>query len=181
VWRATVGDDRVQVRVTDDPPPAHLVKKAHQTIKKVTEDIEGLRFNTAISQMMIFVGDIGEDLEKTGVAYRETSEILVKLVAPFAPHIAEEIWETLGHKQSLTYEPWPVHQEALTVEDSVIVVFQTNGKVRVEHTVPKGTGKEEMEAMARSHPKFMPYLESGEVIKVIAVPGKLVNFVLKPR
>ncbi|MDQ3000425.1 MAG: leucine--tRNA ligase [Fibrobacterota bacterium] len=181
VWRATVGDDRTQVNISNGPPPTHLVKKAHQTIKKVTEDIEGLRFNTAISQMMIFVGDLGEDLEKSGVAYRETSEILIKLVAPFAPHIAEEIWETFGHNQSLTYEPWPVHQEALTVEDTINVVFQTNGKVRVEHSVPKGTTKEEMEAMARSHPKFMPYLESGEVIKVIAVPGKLVNFVLKPK
>ncbi|MEO6095392.1 MAG: leucine--tRNA ligase [Fibrobacteria bacterium] len=181
VWRATIGDDRVQTSISDAPPSAHLIKRAHQTIKKVTEDIEGLRFNTAISQLMIFVGELGEDIEKTGSAHRMTSKILVQLVAPFAPHLAEEIWEALGHKQSLTYAPWPVHEEALTVDDTVNVVFQTNGKVRVEHQVAKGTSREALEALARSHPKFMPYLESGEVVKVIAVPDKLVNFVVKPK
>jgi leucyl-tRNA synthetase len=105
----------------------------------------------------------------------------VKLVSPFAPHIAEEIWEILGHGESLAYSPWPLHNEALTVEDKVNVVFQTNGKVRVEYEVAKGTAKEELEALARAHPKFKPYLESGEVIKVIAVPDKLVNFVVKPK
>ncbi|MDB5105043.1 MAG: leucyl-tRNA synthetase [Fibrobacteres bacterium] len=181
VWRVTVGDDRTQVSIKDGAPPAHLVKRAHQTIKKVTEDIENLRFNTAISQMMIFASDLGEDLDKTGSAYRETSEILIKLVAPFAPHIAEEIWEALGHKQDLVYAPWPIHDEALTVEDTVHVVFQTNGKVRVEHSVPKGTSKEDLEAQARSHPKFKPYLDASDVIKVIVVPDKLVNFVVKPK
>ncbi|HKP95551.1 MAG TPA: leucine--tRNA ligase [Fibrobacteria bacterium] len=181
VWRATVGDDRAQVKISDAAPPAHLVKRSHQAIKKVTEDIEALRFNTAISQLMIFVGELGEDLEKTGAAYRETSEVLVKLVSPFAPHIAEEIWEILGHGESLAYAPWPEHDEALTVEDKVNVVFQTNGKVRVEQEVAKGVSKEELEALARSHPKFKPYLEAADVIKVIVVPGKLVNFVLKPR
>jgi leucyl-tRNA synthetase len=181
VWRATVGDDRTEVKIADQAPPAHLVKRMHQTIKKVTEDIEGLRFNTAISQLMIFVGDLGEDLEKTGAAYRETSEVLVKLVSPFAPHIAEEIWEILGHEESLAYAPWPEYDEALTVEDTVNVVFQTNGKVRVEHQVAKGMSKADLEALARNHPKFKPYLDASEVIKVIAVPDKLVNFVVKPK
>jgi len=181
VWRATIGDDRVQTVISEAAPSAHLIKRAHQTIKKVTEDIDGLRFNTAISQLMIFVGELGEDIEKTGSAHRMTSEVLVKLVAPFAPHIAEEIWESLGHKESLAHAPWPIHDEALTVDDTVNVVFQTNGKVRVEHQVPKGTSREDLEAIARAHPKFLPYLESSEVIKVIAVPDKLVNFVVKPK
>jgi len=181
VWRATVGDDRADVKITDAPPPAHLVRRSHQTIKKITEDIEGLRFNTAISQLMIFTGELGEDLEKTGAAYRETSEILVKLLAPFAPHIAEEIWQVLGHSEGISHEPWPRYDQALTVEDQVKVVFQTNGKVRVEHEVAKGASGPELEAMARSHPKFAPYLENSDVVKVIAVPDKLVNFVLRPR
>ncbi|HLP41722.1 MAG TPA: class I tRNA ligase family protein, partial [Fibrobacteria bacterium] len=181
VWRVTVGDDRSQVEVRDGEPPAHLVKKLHQTVKKVTEDIEALRFNTAISQMMIFVGDLSEDLEKSGHAWRETSEALVKLLAPFAPHIAEEIWEHLGHTESLSHAPWPVFRPELTVEDTVTVVFQTNGKVRVEQPVAKATSREALEAMARSHPKFMSWLENAEVVKVIVVPDKLVNFVVKPK
>jgi leucyl-tRNA synthetase len=131
--------------------------------------------------MMIFVSDLAEDLEKAGHAYRETSETLVKLLSPFAPHIAEEIWEALGHAGSLAYEPWPTYRPELTVEDTVNVVFQTNGKVRVEHGVPKGTSREALEALARGHEKFKAYLENQEVVKVIAVPDRLVNFVVKPR
>jgi leucyl-tRNA synthetase len=153
----------------------------HQTIKKVGEDVEALRFNTAISQMMVFASDLAEDLEKSGHAYRETSETLVKLLSPFAPHIAEEIWESLGHKQTLAYEPWPAFKPELTVEDTVNVVFQVNGKVRVEHGVAKGTPREALEALARGHEKFKTYLEGQEVIKVVAVPDRLVNFVVKPK
>ncbi len=180
-WRAVLGDDRVQVRIADDAPSAHLTKRMHQTIKKVTEDIEGLRFNTAISQLMIFTGDMQEELDKAGATSRLAAETLVKLLAPFAPHIAEEMWEGLGHKQTLTYSPWPAWDEAKTVEDTVNVVFQTNGKVRVEQPVAKGTAKDALEAMARGHAKFMPYLEGADVVKVIVVPDKLVNFVLKPK
>jgi leucyl-tRNA synthetase len=180
-WRATVGDDRAAVEIGDAEPSPGLLKRAHQTIKKVTEDIENLRFNTAISQMMIFVNDMGEELEKTGKTSRFAAETLVKLLVPFAPHIAEEIWETLGRKTSLAYEPWPAWREELTLDDTVTVVFQTNGKVRAEHPVPKGTSKDALEAMARSHPKFKAYLENQDVLKVVAVPDRLVNFVLKPK
>jgi leucyl-tRNA synthetase len=181
VWRATVGDDRVSVKVVDEEPPAALLKKMHQTIKKVTEDVEALRFNTAISQMMIFVSDLAEDLEKAGHAYRKTSEALVKLLAPFAPHIAEEIWEILGHGESLAHAPWPAFDAALVVDDTVNVVFQVNGKVRVEQAVAKGTPREALESLAREHAKFRPWLENQEVVKVIIVPDRLVNFVVKPK
>jgi leucyl-tRNA synthetase len=180
-WRSVVGDDRVQVRIADDAPSAHLAKRMHQTIKKVTEDIDGLRFNTAISQLMIFTSDMQEELDKAGATSRQAAEVLVKLVAPFSPHIAEEMWEILGHKESLTYAPWPAWDEAMTVENTVNVVFQTNGKVRVEHAVAKGTAKDALEAMARGHEKFQAYLEGADIVKVIVVPDKLVNFVLKPR
>jgi leucyl-tRNA synthetase len=180
-WRAVVGDDKANAAIADAPPSATLIKRMHQTIKKVTEDIEGLRFNTAISQLMIFVGDIGSESEQAGATSRAAAETLVKLLAPFAPHIAEEMWESLGHARSLAYAPWPKWDEALTVEDTVNVVFQTNGKVRVEQPVAKGTSKEDLEALARNHPKFKPYLDGAELVKIIAVPDKLVNFVLKPK
>jgi leucyl-tRNA synthetase len=180
-WRAVVGDDKAQVAIADAPPSAALGKRMHQTVKKVTEDIEALRFNTAISQLMIFTGEMGDELEKTGATSRAVAETLVKLLSPFAPHIAEEMWESLGHKETLAYAPWPAWDEALTVEDTVNVVFQTNGKVRVEQPVAKGASKQELESLARNHPKFKAYLEGVDVVKVIAVPDKLVNFVVKPK
>jgi leucyl-tRNA synthetase len=180
-WRAVVGDDKSQVTIAAAPPTAALNKRMHQTIKKVTEDIDGLRFNTAISQLMIFVGDMGDELEKTGATPRTAAETLVKLLAPFAPHIAEEMWEILGHASGIAYEPWPAWDEAQTVEDTVNVVFQTNGKVRVEHPAPKGTSKADLEAMARAHPKFKSYLDGADIVKVITVPDKLVNFVIKAK
>jgi leucyl-tRNA synthetase len=180
-WRAIIGDDKMSVALTDAAPSDLLNKKMHQAIKKVTEDIENLRFNTAISQLMIFVGDMQDELDKTQAMPHAAAETLVKLLAPFAPHIAEEMWQLLGHRESLAYAPWPAFDAALTVDDTVNVVFQTNGKVRVEQPVAKGTPKDALEAMARNHPKFKAYLEGADVIKVIAVPDKLVNFVLKPK
>ena len=180
-WRVTVGDDRVRVVISDAEPPPELMKRLHQTIKKVTEDFEGLRFNTAISQLMIFTGDLTEHLEKSGQAYRQTSEALVKLLAPMAPHIAEEVWEHLGHKATLTYEPWPQYREELTVEAVATVVFQVNGKVRAEQEAPKGTSREDLEVMARAHARLQPYLADQAVVKVIIVPDKLVNFVVKAK
>ena len=181
VWRVTIGDDRVEVKIIDSEPSPQMIKRAHQTIKKVTEDLDNLRFNTAISQLMIFTNELAEDMDKSGAIPRQSAETLVKLLAPFAPHIAEEIWEAMGHKTTLSYDPWPVYNTVLTVEDTVTVVFQTNGKVRVEHPVAKGTAREALEAMARDNAKFQPYLENVDVVKVIVVPDKLVNFVVKPR
>ncbi len=189
VWRLTVGDDRMDVKIVAAEPSAQMIKRGHQTIKKVTEDIDSLRFNTAISQLMIYTGELAEEAEKAGSdgaggtvgLPRWSAETLVKLVAPFAPHLAEEIWEILGHLESLTYVPWPEWREELTVENTVNVVFQTNGKVRVEQAVAKGTSREALENLARANAKFQPYLENAEVVKVIVVPDKLVNFVVKPR
>src|SRR5690606_28232142 len=117
-----------------------ILKAMHVAIKKVTEDVEGLRFNTAISAMMVFVNELSEHLEKEGKAWRAPAEALAKMLSAFAPHIGEEIWSLLGHKTTLAYEPWPTYDAALTVDDSVEVVFQVNGKVRARETVPKGTG-----------------------------------------
>jgi len=180
VWRVTVGDDRIEIKITNENPSPLLLKRGHQTIQKVSEDIENLRFNTAISHLMIFSNEIAEEVDKTGVIARETAETLIKLLQPFAPHLAEEIWEIIGNKSVLSYDAWPVFNPELAVENSVTVVFQTNGKVRVEHAVAKGTAKGALQAMAESHEKFKPYLENMTIVKVIVVADKLVNFVVKP-
>jgi leucyl-tRNA synthetase len=180
-WRVTVGDDKNSVAIRDGETPEALRKSAHRCVKKVTEDLEGLRFNTAISAMMVYAGELSDALEKEGAADRAASEILVKLLAPFAPHIAEEIWQHLGHENTLAYEPWPKWDPALVAEDAVEVVFQTNGKVRARETVPKGLSREALESKAREHDKIAAYLTTHEVVKTISVPDKLVNFVLKPK
>jgi leucyl-tRNA synthetase len=180
-WRVIVGDDKNATVVSDHEPPAELLRSAHRCIQKVTEDLEGLRFNTAISAMMVYTNDLSEALEKQGEAYRYTSEILVKLLAPFAPHIGEELWRQLGHPHTLAYEPWPQWDPKLVAEEEVEIVFQTNGKVRARETLSKGLPASELEARARAHEKFAAQLAGVEVIKVIAVPDKLVNFVVRPK
>jgi leucyl-tRNA synthetase len=178
-WRVTVGDDHTETKISDAEPPVALLRSAHRCIKKVTEDVEALRFNTAISAMMVYVNDLAEALEKEGTAYRYTSEVLAKMLSAFAPHIAEEMWQALGHPETVTYEPWPTYDEAMTVDDAAEVVFQVNGKVRGRETFSKGTAKEALEAAARAHEKIAEYLKDAQVLKVIIVPDKLVNFVVK--
>ncbi|HEX2613502.1 MAG TPA: leucine--tRNA ligase, partial [Fibrobacteria bacterium] len=178
-WRVTVGDGDEPLKLSEETPPPAILKSMHKAIKKVTEDVEGLAFNTAISAMMVFVNDLAEHLDKEGRAYRVTSEALAKMLSAFAPHIGEEIWAALGHAKTLAYEPWPSFDAALTVDDAVEVVFQVNGKVRARETVPKGTAKDALEALARGNARVQEYLANSEVLKVIAVPDKLVNFVVK--
>jgi leucyl-tRNA synthetase len=178
-WRVTVGDGDEPLKLSEETPPPAILKSMHKAIKKVTEDVEGLAFNTAISAMMVFVNDLAEHLDKEGKAYRATSEALAKMLSAFAPHIGEEIWAALGHAKTLAYEPWPSFDAALTVDDAVEVVFQVNGKVRARETVPKGTAKDALEALARGNARVQEYLANSEVLKVIAVPDKLVNFVVK--
>ncbi len=181
VWRITMGDDRVEIKIVDIDPSAQMIKRAHQTIKKVTDDLDNLRFNTAISQLMIFTNELADDMGSSGTLPRQSAETLIQLLAPFAPHLAEEIWEALGHKTTLTYDLWPIYREELTVENTVTVVFSTNGKVRVEQPVPKGTACATLESLAKSHAKFQPFLENMDVVKIVFVQDKLLNFVIKPR
>ena len=181
-WRVTVGDGDDPLVLSDETPPAAILKSMHKTIKKVTEDVEALAFNTAISAMMVFVNDLSEHLEKEGKAYRQPAEALAKMLSAFAPHIGEEIWaaiDPVGHANTLAYEPWPSYDAALTVDNDVEVVFQVNGKVRAKETVAKGTDKATLEALARANARVAEYLKDATVLKVIAVPDKLVNFVVK--
>ncbi|GGC80955.1 leucine--tRNA ligase [Thalassobacillus devorans] len=150
-----------------------LEKVYHETVKKVTENFEELRFNTGISQMMVFVNEG----YKAEVLPKEYIEGFVKLLSPVAPHLAEELWEKLGHQDSIAYQSWPAYAESKLVEEEVEIVIQVMGKVRAKMTVSKDASKEDLEKEAIEHEKIQEWLEGKTVRKVIAIPGKLVNIV----
>ena len=154
----------------------NLEKIYHATVKKVTNDYETLNFNTAISQMMIFVNA----LYKEEFIPREYAEGFMKLLNPVAPHITEEIWhEVLGHENTITYETWPTYDESKLVEDTYTMVVQVNGKVRGKIEVSTNASKEEMESLAISIENVKKNIEGKEIVKVITIPSKLVNIVVK--
>lgn len=172
VWRLFVGENG-ELKVSSAPITADLQRALHKTIKKVTDDIESMSYNTAISSMMEFVN----------LAYKEpgidkkTSEIFMLLLSPFAPHIAEEIWSKLGHSKSLAHEIWPSYDAKLIVEDSWTVSVQVNGKLRGTLEVSKTASQEEVLTAARALEAVQRNIEGKTVRKEIYVPGKIVNFV----
>ena len=153
----------------------NLEKIYHQTVKKVTEDFESLNFNTAISQMMIFINAVYKE-DALPVEYAEG---FIKLLNPVAPHMTEEIWEKMGHKETIAFEPWPVYDESKLKDDVVTVVVQVNGKVRGKMEVASSISKEEMESKAFAIDNVKQYTENKEIVKVITIPKKLVNIVVK--
>jgi len=159
--------------LTDDPPSPTLRKTLHKAIKKITEDIEGMRFNTAISELMILVNEL-TTLEKRP---RPVLKTFAVLLAPFAPHVAEEIWEKLGGENSLNWEPWPKWEEKFLVEQEVEIVIQINGKVRGKLMVPTGIDSAAQEKLAREKSPVDSWTAGKPIRKVISVPGKLINFV----
>ena len=175
-WRAVVGDEDVDPVYVNDPASAELVRVMHQSIIKVTDDIDGMRFNTAISQLMVFCNE----LMKAPARNRAVCETFAQLLHPFAPHLAEELWAKLGHQGSMTTVAWPVGDASLAVENTVEVVFQVNGKVRAKVEVAKDTSNADLEAMAKANERMMEFMKGMSIVKAIVVPGKLVNFVMKP-
>ena len=153
----------------------NLEKIYHQTVKKVTLDYESLNFNTAISQMMIFINAV----YKEDVFPLEYATNFVKLLNPIAPFMTEEIWQMLGHDKTIAYEKWPTYDEEKTKEETFEMVVQVNGKVRGKIEVSMETSKEEMETLAQELDNVKKYIENKEVIKIITVPKKLVNIVIK--
>ncbi|NLE16534.1 MAG: leucine--tRNA ligase [Spirochaetales bacterium] len=161
--------------VIDEQPSDELNRTLHKTIKKVTYDTNTLNFNTAISQMMVLVNE----LYKVETLPRVVAETLVKLLGPYVPHLAEELWERLGHSGGLSTVAWPQFVEELTVDNQIEMVFQVNGKVRSKVTVSKGLGKDEVLAMAKKDEKLASWLEGRTIVKEIVVADKLVNIVVK--
>ncbi|MDF9554283.1 leucine--tRNA ligase [Bacillus tropicus] len=171
VWRLFVQDNGELSEKITDAPNKELEKAYHQTVKKVTEDYAELRFNTAISQMMVFINDA----YKAETLPKEYVEGFVKMIAPVAPHIGEELWSKLGYNETITYASWPIFDESKLVEDEVEIVVQVMGKVRAKLTMSKDASKEEMEQLALE--AIQDQIEGKTVRKVIVVPGKLVNVV----
>jgi leucyl-tRNA synthetase len=157
------------------PEPAELTKLRHETIKKVGEDIENLRFNTAISQMMILVNAV----QKSPVVSRDTLRALLQLVAPFAPHLAEELWARLGETSSILYAPWPKFDPAKIASTETKLVFQINGRHRGDQLVPIGLTQDNAVELARKHPKVAPYLDGKVAKRVVYVPGKIINIIVE--
>ena len=170
LWR--IAEDK---SFTDSPAPEELDKLLHKTIKKVTNDTANLEFNTAIAQMMIFING----LNKEENINRSMWKTFIKLLCPYAPHLAEELWEKAGEKPSLSLGQWPQWDEAKTIEDIVTIVIQINSKNRSEITAQKGISKEELEKLATANERIKTLLEGKTVIKTVVVPDKLVNFVVK--
>lgn len=175
IWRLYATEEGTLSEKVQNSSDSSLEKSYHQTVKKVTEDYEHLRFNTAISQMMVFINDCYK-AESFPTQYAEG---FVKLLAPIAPHAAEELWEILGHSETLTYEAWPTFDESKLVDDEVEVVVQVNGKLRAKVKVAIDASKEQLEEIAKADEKVIEFTEGKQIVKVIAVPGKLVNIVVK--
>ena len=170
VWRLYIEEDKVK-----DEENKNLEKIYHQTVKKVTSDFESLNFNTAIAQMMIFINAV----YKESVFPREYALGFIKLLNPVAPFITEELWNQLGHKETIANEPWPTYDEDKTKEDMVKIAVSVNGKLRSTIEVDVNTSKEELLEVAKSQENVIKYIEGKEIVKEIVVPNKIVNIVVK--
>ncbi|MEH7224159.1 leucine--tRNA ligase [Bacillus sp. JJ1566] len=174
IWRLLIDDNgNISPKVKADSNDTSLERVYHQTVKKVTEDYEALHFNTAISQLMVFINDAYKASEMP----KSFIEGFVKLLSPVAPHLAEELWEKLGNSGTIAYESWPAFDEAKLVESEIEIVIQVNGKVKAKLHVPADATKEVLEQIAMGADPIKEQIEGKTVRKVIAVPGKLVNIV----
>ena len=168
VYRLIIEMDKIS-----DTNDHSLDKSYHATVKKVTKDIESLNLNTAISQMMIFINDA----YKVETLYKEYAEGFIKMLSCFAPHLCEEMWELLGHNESLTYEAWPTYDESFLVEANVEIVVQVNGKLRGKFTINKDASEEEIKAEAMNIKAVQAQVEGKTIRKFIIIKGKIVNIV----
>ena len=173
VWRMFY--DRDGLILSEEKATPEELKALHKLIGKVKADIEAFSFNTAVSAFMIAVNEL-TDLK---CSKREILEPLVILLSPFAPHIAEELWEALGHKESITYASFPEYIEAYTVENTCTYAVSFNGKTRFTVDLPLDMSREDVEAHVRAQEQTSRYVAGGNIVKVIVVPGKIVNIVVK--
>lgn len=177
-WRMIVDAESEEVRldpkVRDVEPTTEQAKRVARAVAGVTDDLDGMRFNTAISKLMEFTNAF----TSAEIRPKSSMEAFTLLLAPMAPHVAEELWQALGHEETLAYEPWPTFDPALLKNDEVEVPVQVNGKLRARVTVPADSDANILEAAARSDERIAALLDGKIVRKVVVVPGKLVNFVV---
>jgi leucyl-tRNA synthetase len=153
----------------------NLERALHAAIKKVSEAVEALRFNTAISEMMVF----SNEATKAERVPRAWMEMFLRILAPFAPHVAEELWQRLGHAESITFAPWPAFDPAKLAMDTITLAVQISGKLRGTIDVPVDIGEADAIAAARADDKIAPFLAGKTIVRQIYVPGRLVNLVAK--
>jgi leucyl-tRNA synthetase len=176
VWRMVADDsDDLNEQVCEIEPPAEVTHLMHKTIRSVGEDIEAMRFNTAISKLM----EMSNALTALGRTPRSVVEVFVLLLAPFAPHICEELWGLLGHETSLAYESWPVFDPALVDDERREYVVQINGKLRHKVLAASGLSAADLVLMVRADPRVASLLDGKQMVKEVVVPNRLINFVVK--
>jgi leucyl-tRNA synthetase len=178
----------VKQGLSDAPPTGSVESDMHKVIKKVTQDIDKLSFNTAISSLMVYSSALTAAAKGKGISGqpaaaplpRQAVETLVLLLSPFAPHAAEESWRALGHSESLAYAPWPAYREELCVERSCNVVVQINGKVRgvVEGTTAEATQEEVWQQALENNGNIAKLIQGATIKKKIFVPGKVLNIII---
>jgi len=173
-WKMIIGENgNLHTAIAEAPAEGAELRLLHKTIKKVTSDIESMSFNTAISQMMIFVNEYSRLSQRS----KEAMEAFVLLLSPFAPHIAEELWQRLGHRETLAYESWPSYEEELTKDPEIELAVQINGKVRDKITVSAQSDEETIRNQALTAEKVKQQLAGMTVRKVIVIKDRLVNIV----
>jgi leucyl-tRNA synthetase len=178
LWRNLIDEDTGELRVRDTPADDETRRVLHRTIDAVRADMESMSFNTAIARLFELNNHVTTIVQRDGATPREVAEAMALMVAPLAPHIAEELWSRLGHADTLAYESFPRADVSLLVEESVEVPVQVDGKVRARITVPVGADEAPHEAMARAHPAIAAALEGKTVKSVKVVPGRIINFVV---
>ncbi|MCL1990496.1 MAG: leucine--tRNA ligase [Defluviitaleaceae bacterium] len=175
VWRLFVTDEGTLSTKIVTTHHQKLDKIYHATVKKVTNDYETLNFNTAISQMMTFINEAYKQ-DELFIGYVKG---FLQLLNPIAPHLTEEVWSLLGVESALSYAPWPTYDEAKLVDDTLTIIVQVNGKLRAKLEVAADISKDEMEKLAMTHEKVANLIAGKEIVKVVVIPGKLVNVVVK--
>jgi leucyl-tRNA synthetase len=175
-WRLVCDDDAlINPRLVDVPPDQRLLRLQHKTVRAVTEGIENLRFNTSIARLMELVNAL-TPLEQRP---RSVVQSLVLLLAPFAPHLCEELWRVLGQGESLAYAPWPIFDPDLAVDDQREYVVQLNGRTRHKIVAGADIAADTLLALTRADRRVKELLAGKEIVREIAVPGRLVNFVVR--
>ena len=182
VWTVAQGYNEAEAGETPAEAVKALQKTTHYAIKKVSEDIQRDKFNTAIATMMAAVNDYYKLKDEHGIqqspAWTFAIESLLQLVAPFAPHLSEELWHELGHDDSIHVDHWPRHEEKYLVKDALTIVVQINGKVRATIEVSADLGKDDMVQQAQENERIARFLSGKSIKKTIVVPKKLINFVV---
>jgi leucyl-tRNA synthetase len=181
LWRTVIDEHTGAPRVSDEPLGETTIRRLHAAIKAVRRDVASMRFNTAIARLM----ELGTHAARVATAPpgvpRALAEPLVLMTAPFAPHIAEELWAALGHPRTLAYEPFPESDEALAAEQVVTLPVQIDSKTRFRVQVPAAAQQDEIAAVVTAHPEYARWTQDAGVARLVIVPGRIANVVTRAR